>query len=185
MYAGAVAALLLALLFAIDGGATMRALAELAIPAGACFGAAFLLLATARRAGFTVLWALGLGLWAWMSFGHQPHGPRPGIAFFLWSVFALPLAAMTWVGFGDDEAAPARQGARLSVLVALLWAGLLTASVFIESGYGRALALCWQVAPLLVTAAAAVRIHRRQRSVRVTDAAAAADDARVSSRDGR
>jgi hypothetical protein len=94
------------------------------IPAAICFAIAFLLLAVARRAGFTALWLIGAGLWGWAVIQElDPFGVRA--AFLAWSVFAAPLYAMCTLGFPRQSQDRARWRRWMSAAVGPAWVALV------------------------------------------------------------
>ena len=145
----------------------------MSIPAAICFGAAFLLLGVARRAGFTALWLLLFGLWAWQAFfARHDHGPRVQIEFLSWSLFAGPLYAMVLIGFPSAAASPRRALGTWGVVAA--WVGLATLALRYElfpvwydlplKPIWPFLKIAWLLLPPVLSASAIWRVHRGARS---------------------
>ena len=174
MYTSGVILLLLALLVTVGGvDEVLRELAGLALPLGICLGIAFVVLAVARRAGFSTLWLAALTLWAWLALRERYHGPRPGPDFVLWTVLAAPLYGMVRLGFGSPVGRTARRRAA-AVAFAVGWGALAVAGVLLEYwppeffDPGRpelalvrgALEVLWRTVPVAVTGMALWRVHR-------------------------
>jgi hypothetical protein len=171
VYAAGTALLLLVLVLPFgDGMSTLlEDLAILSVPVGLCFVMAFVLLAAARRAGFTALWAVLLALHLWLSLRERPYGPRPDLDFVLWSVLAAPLYLIGVVGFPATGAKrrrwPERAGAIAWAALAVLgfvsgtatYSGALVPGLLAASG---ALELAWRIAPVAISIAAIRRVHR-------------------------
>ncbi|HEU4996573.1 MAG TPA: hypothetical protein VFT29_17270 [Gemmatimonadaceae bacterium] len=140
----------------------------LVIPFVVCFSIAMLLLASARRVGFTALWILLLGLWAWSVFVDRSE-PLPDRNFVFWSILAAPLYAIVALGFPGAKPTTARS-AITSLLVFCSWAALVVVgltrsiSLFATPSVGdRLLEFAWLAAPVALTARAIARIHRSAR----------------------
>ena len=82
---------------------------SLAGPLAILFGFAFIVLAFARRAGFSLLWTILVALWIWMLFGNGltplsdllAQGIGHPFRFAMWSVLALPLFGIGVSAAGD------------------------------------------------------------------------------------
>jgi len=144
------------------------------IPAAICFAAAFLVLAVARRAGFTALWLIILSLWAWgLSLDFDSDAIRGG--FPAWTLLAAPLYVMCAVGF-RGQSSPARWRQWLSIAVPLGWAALYVVALrqlhsFHSHDFERRqysgwwvwswLEYAWLVAPLAITVSGILRVYSR------------------------
>lgn len=144
------------------------------IPAAICFAIAFLLLAVARRAGFTALWLIGAGLWNWTVIQEMDlFGVRAG--FLAWSVFAAPLYAMCTLGFPRQSPKPARWRQWISIAAGPAWAALVAIALqqlrlLDDLSYGRGqylgrfwpwLFFAWLVVPPAITILGILRVHSR------------------------
>jgi len=96
------------------------------IPLSFVFMIAFLLLAVARRAGFTALWLVALGIWVWLL--SDSSVPSVGLQFIGWTILAFPLYLLGVVG-----APSAQPGARrISGAIVLGWWGFVAAAYFMN-----------------------------------------------------
>ena len=144
------------------------------IPAAICFAAAFLLLAVARRAGFTALWLIILCLWIWGLAQDFDSDAIPG-GFLAWTLLAAPLYVMCALGF-RGQASPARWRKWLSIAVPLSWAALYVMALrqlhsshesFFEHRQYTAwwvwssLQYAWLVTPPAISVAGIFRVYAR------------------------
>lgn len=154
-------ALVFLLLFLSEGSefSWWTGLGELAWPAAICFIVAVVVLATARRAGFTAMWVLLFGLWLWLIISRHPHGP----AFVVWSILAAPLYVMCATGFR-----PLPMPRWVPWLVLLAWAGLAT--IGFANGLGQVIrfepirsvvTVAWMIMPFIISTLMVLRIERR------------------------
>jgi len=179
VYAAGVIVLLLMMLVLDDPPiGVLRTLPFLGIPALVCFAIAFLLLAVARRAGFTALWVVILGLWV-ASVAPAYRLFRVPAEFTSWSVFAAPLYAMVVFGFPRRLAAgPARWRLWASMAVAPAWIALFFVAAFpfyrfaptleymplaqrVPHWLWRPLLLAWLAFPPALTLAGILRVYSR------------------------
>ena len=181
VYAAGVTLLFLALVVR-DAGIreVLREVEFLAIPAGICFGAAFLLLAIGRRLGFTALWLCSLGFWAWLTLRYQHLGWWPAANFLVWSVLSAPLYLIVHVGFRPPTST--RRWTKLTTFAEfILWTSLAVAAVLMDPPidvvmldepwwFGtleRILTVAWYLTPPVVTMLALRHVHRSPDARRV------------------
>lgn len=161
LYAASVTALFITLFLFLTPRYVSADMLALAVPFVVCFSIAMLLLASARKVGFTALWILLLALWAWSTI-YDRFRPHYGRSFVIWSILAIPLYAMVALGF------PAAKRTRLpsaitAWLVSLAWAALFGLGLtYTTPPVGdRLLEFALLAAPVALTARAIARIHRR------------------------
>ena len=148
----------------------------LSLPVGICFAIAFLLLAVARRAGFTALWLIVAGFWTWGVLQEfELFAIRGGFIFF--TLFAAPLYAMCVLGFRREAATPVRWRQVLSVAIWPAWAALVGVALEPHGGHHALhvfehrqyfggwiwtlLRYAWLVTPPAITAAGLLRVYSR------------------------
>ena len=120
LYVGAVLVLAIVTASVMDGvSATLGSLIMLWMPVSVAFLIAFMLLAAARRTGFTVLWLVLLAIWVLML--RQSHGVWIGTQFLGWSLLALPLYALGVVGAPSSR----RVVRSISLMLTIVWITLL------------------------------------------------------------
>jgi len=174
VYAAGVTVLLLTVISSADSPRrVLQMLPLFSIPAALCFAVAFLLLAVARRAGFTALWAVVFGLWVLAA--SQDFNPfAANTSFVSWSFFAAPLYAMCAVGF-PSSSQPPRWRQWMSVALWPAWAALVALAFaqlrllneyeFLRGQYigslGRSLQLALWVTPPAITLVGILRVHSR------------------------
>lgn len=172
VYALGVSTLLIVLLISTDE--TRAILADLpvvSIPASICFAIAFLILGVARRAGFTTLWLLIFGLWAWqLLMVYRGYVGRPQVEFVMWSILAAPLYAMVSIGFPPaTPARPTRWRRLRNWSLVATWAALTALAVSFEpySPFARhpwplwmVLQLAWLAIPPALTLDAIFRVYK-------------------------
>ena len=148
----------------------LRTLPVLGIPTAICFASAFILLAVARRAGFTALWILVFGLWV-VSVYPDFSLFRANLNFLSWSLLAAPLYTMVSLGFRRPPSAGWRRWLRMAIPVT--WAALgaiaigfddLSLQYFLRQPspillFWRAMSIAWAVAPPAVTVASILWIY--------------------------
>jgi hypothetical protein len=174
VYAAAVTLLLMVLTSISDSPArVLKMLPFYGIPGAICFAGAFLLLAVARRAGFTALWLTILGLWTTaLVQDFEPYAVRGGFAFF--TLLAAPLYAMCALGFPHPSATRARWRQLLSITGGLAWAALFVVALrqlhFLDAFERRQYVAPWLwsslqyaclVIPPAVTLAGILRVYSR------------------------
>jgi hypothetical protein len=177
VYAAGVTVVLLALILTGDGARrhVLEILPVLAIPAGVCLGIAFLLLAVARRAGFTALWVVIFGMWIAAVTWHFDPAPA-NVGFALWTLLAAPLYAIVVLGFRypSSSARSAIWRRSISMAIAPAWLVLYAAAIhFVPSSIEdfasqpprapwlwRSLWLAWMLSPPTLTVAAVLRLYR-------------------------
>ena len=146
---------------------------------GSLFAAALLLLATARRVGFAMLWVLLIGLWLWLT-GRIDWSPLfLVVVFVFWSIVALPLYLLGAVGFpGRHRLHVSRWTTTIPALVAALWVALVVFTVAVtpapylfvasvlDGSFGKPPAwvltlapVIWAPAPMLIGLEALIRLR--------------------------
>lgn len=175
VYAAGVTLLLVTLISEADSPRrVLDTLPLFSIPAGICFAVAFLLLAVARRAGFTALWVVVFSFWAWAT--TQDASPFAASSEFVaWSLFAAPLYAMCALGFRHETPRAAGWRQWMSIALWPVWTGLVVMALrqvqLVDSYYplhwpymgwlGRSLLTAWLVTPPAVTLAGIHRVYSR------------------------
>ena len=173
VYAAGVLLLLLALfIMTSTPGEVLKTLPILSIPTAICFAGAFLLLAVARRAGFTALWLVVFGFWIWSAYPYFSLF-RANREFISWSLLAAPLYAMVVLGFHHQPSRTAGWRRWITVAISVAWAVLgaiaiefdnLSIQYFVRQAppmllFWRTVAFAWVIAPPAVTVTAILRLY--------------------------
>jgi hypothetical protein len=130
-YAVGVVVLLLSVsLFLGDIPHSLSELAILSVPFAVLFLVAFTILAIARRVGFALLWALLIGLWAWMLLQPTFYPKIVLVRFIGWTLLALPLYALGMVGLPPSRRIPIlKWRAHPAWPVLAIWLALIAAAI--------------------------------------------------------